>query len=129
MDNINAKKGVLSVILSRKGNFSLEDFVETLQGFSLGLRHRHWETRNFAAHKATEQIQDSLDGLIDDFVEAYVGFTKADPKFKKTVAVDYDSASVISCLKSMDLTDSSLLNIRDEILSAVYKLQYLERLS
>jgi hypothetical protein len=125
-----AKKGVISGLLAKKSGFDCVGFIACLQGFSLGLRHKHWTTKNYALHKATEAIQETLDGLIDDFVEAYVGFMGgARPEFKSGIKASDNVAEVISCLKGMEVQDTSLLNIRDEMLQACYKLKYLETLS
>ncbi len=109
--------------------FSLPYFVQKMQGFSLGLRLTHWETTDFALHKATREIQDSIDGLLDTFVEAFVGFSDGKrPVFEKEVESCVDPDVIIECLKCMDVYDSSLLNIRDEILQSVYKFKYLKTL-
>jgi DNA-binding ferritin-like protein len=123
------KKSALMKVLSG-GSFSIEDFVATMQGFSLDLRKTHWETKSYALHKAVEATQETLDGLLDDFVEAYVGCEGGTrPKFKESISCVDDPDSVIATLKSVGVKDSSLLNIRDEMLHAVYKLKYLKTLS
>jgi hypothetical protein len=50
------------------------------------------------------------------------------PKFKSNIERIDDPEYVISCLKKLPLSDSSLLNIRDEMLQAVYRYKYLKTL-
>jgi predicted sugar kinase len=121
------KKVIVSSLVSK---FSIEKFVEEVQAFSLGLRHKHWETKSFARHKACEEIQETVDGLIDDFVEAYVGSTGGTrPTFNPSVKANEDCEYIIKCLKDINVKDSTLLNIRDELLQAAYKYKYLEGLN
>jgi hypothetical protein len=37
------------------------------------LRIFHWQTESYAQHKAFGKAYEALDGLIDDFVEVYMG--------------------------------------------------------
>lgn len=125
----DSKRNVLRMVVGGS-DFSIADFVNCIQGFSLGLRLTHWETSSFALHKAAEQIQDSIDGSLDAFVEAYVGSCGGKrPSFTGKVEKEIDTDKVISCLKSINVSDTSLLNIRDEMLQAVYKFKYLKTLS
>lgn len=102
--------------------FRLEDLIQKLQSFSLGLRHEHWETTSYETHRAVELTQEAVDGLVDDFVEAYIGMCDgARPVFKKDLKASCDENAIIADLKGLDVTDSSILNLRDEMLSAVYK--------
>ena len=125
MDN-KIKKAVASKAVTK---FRLEDLISELQGFSLGLKHEHWETTSYETHKTVELIQETIDGLIDDFVEAYVGLCDgARPTFKKNLAASTDESAIIACLDKLDVKDSSILNIRDEMLQALYKYKYLKTL-
>ena len=109
--------------------FRLEDLIQKLQSFSLGLRHEHWETTSYETHKAVELTQETIDGLVDDFVEAYIGLCDGTrPVFKKDLKASCDENAIIADLKGLDVADSSILNIRDEMLSAVYKYKYLKSL-
>ena len=120
------KKKIVSDAVTK---FRLEDIIQKLQGFSLGLRHEHWETTSYETHKAVELTQETIDELVDDFVEAYIGLCDGErPVFKKDLTASCDEDSIIEDLKSLDVTDSSILNIRDEMLQAVYKYKYLKSL-
>ena len=123
------KKGILAKIVTGDG-FSLPEFVNEVQGFSLGLRLTHWETNSYELHKAVEMTQETLDGLLDAFVEACVGMNEGKrPTFVGTVSKQVDPDKFIECLKGIQVRDTSLLNIRDEMLQAVYKFKYLKTLN
>jgi hypothetical protein len=130
MDNLSSlKKGILSKALTGSG-FTLQDLVNRVQGFCLGLRLTHWETTSFALHKATEAIQDSLEGSLDAFVEACVGMNEGKrPTFNGVVSKTLDPDELLTYLKGIDVKDTSLLNIRDEMLQSLYKFKYLKTLS
>lgn len=128
--NKQDKSKIVSKTVSKAATkFKLEDLIQQLQAFSLGLRHEHWETVSYETHKNVEQAQESLDGLIDDFVEAYVGMCDgARPTFKKDLVSSTDEAPIISALDKLDVKDSAILNIRDEMLQVLYKYKYLKTL-
>jgi len=129
MENSIIKKGILSKIVTGD-NFSLPEFVNCIQGFCLGLRLTHWETTSYELHKAVEATQASLEELLDTFVESCVGYNEGKrPTFHGTVSKEVDPDKVIECLKSISVKDTSLLNIRDEMLQAVYKFKYLKTLN
>lgn len=104
------------------------------------LKLHHWQTTSFARHKATDQVIQELDGLIDQFVEVWVGgharprVTAATSEIKlrnlsEAAAVKF----VRGCIgyvtgpfsKALKPTDTELLNIRDEILAQLQQLLYL----
>ena len=123
------KKGIMAKIITGD-SFSLQEFVNMIQGFCLGLRLTHWETNCFALHKATEEIQGTLEDALDTFVEACVGMNEGKrPAFEGTVSKAIDPDKIISYLKNISVRDTSLLNIRDEMLQALYKFKYLKTLN
>lgn len=129
MDLTSIKKGALVKAVS-DSKFSLPEFANKIQGFCLGLRLTHWETTGFALHKATEMIQDSLESSLDAFVEACVGYNEGKrPTFTGTVSKTTDPDDLIEYLQNISVKDSSLLNIRDEMIAALYKFKYLKGLS
>lgn len=130
MDNLaNLKKGILSKAISGDG-FTLQELVNRVQGFCLGMRITHWETTGLALHKATEMTQESLESSLDAFVEACVGMNEGKrPTFNGVVSKTTDPDELITYLKGVDVKDTSLLNIRDEFLQALYKFKYLKTLS
>lgn len=123
------KKGLLSAVIKGEA-FSLPEFVNRVQGFSLGLRLTHWETNSYELHKAVEMTQESLDGLLDDFVEACIGSNEGKrPTFDGTVSKELDVDKLIDYLKGVGVKDTDLLNIRDEMLQALHKFKYLKTLT
>ena len=106
------------------------------------LRIFHWQTESYSQHKAFGKAYEALDGLIDAFVEAYIGkYGKV--KAKLTYSIELDNLSdnyityvndYIAYLLSLDneldaSKDSDLLNIRDEMLTVLNRLKYLLSLS
>ena len=103
----------------------------------------HWKTHSFATHKATDELYDSLNDHIDDFIEVLLGKTgnRIDLMNHKTISlIDLDSPSKLkskiesfkSYLVSLTnnkgmalMTNTDLLNIRDEILGDMNKFLYL----
>ena len=107
----------------------------------LGIRNQikvyHWQTKSFARHKATDEFVTELDGLIDSFVETYMGkygrpkVTGSIPlhNFSESAAKSFVAKQTVYLSKglprSLKSTDTDLLNIRDEILGLVNKTMYL----
>lgn len=98
----------------------------------------HWQTESFAQHKAFGEAYETLEGLIDNFVEIYQGKNgiqnPADGLKIKLENLDNDPVEMIDVfidylqddLTSMvDKKDTDLLNIRDEMLGALNKTKYL----
>lgn len=110
-------------------NFKTEDVICEVQSFCLGLRIEHWKTTDFAAHKALELTQSSLEDALDAFVEAAIGMNEGKrPPFCESIKATTDEDTLIRFLKDMGTRDTSLLNIRDEMLQALYKFKYLKTL-
>jgi hypothetical protein len=100
----------------------------------------HWETKNFARHKATDDLVDKLDGNIDKFVEVYIGkygrpnlnsrtgrimirnFMDEEAPVLLKQAAAWMTTKLPSLLNS---NDTDLLNIRDEILADLNQTLYL----
>ena len=127
--NDSIKKGIISSMIN-SGELSIPECVNYIQSFCLGLRITHWETNNFALHKAAEEIQATLEGLMDEFVEAAVGSNEGKrPTFKGSVEKCVDPDELLKYLKALPTRDTTLLNIRDEMVAAIYKFKYLKTLS
>lgn len=116
-----------------------EDIVKVFFHMSNTIKLYHWQTTNYARHKATCDLFNILQTLIDQFIEVYMGrYTR--PNFsgslKLTIReisdddaifvvqdyIDYLKNELPKYLKS---SDTDLLNIRDEILSNMNKTLYL----
>jgi len=103
----------------------------------------HWKTYSYSQHKATDELYESLNGRVDEFVETMFGKTgkRFNLTSKKHIPF-HDYANVqkfkqyienfkIYLMKMSDATyfknptNSDLLNIRDEILGDLNKFTYL----
>ena len=103
----------------------------------------HWKTHSYATHKATDELYDSLNEHIDKFIEVLLGKTgsRIDLMSNRTISlIDLNSQeslkSKIMSFKSIlvgldnnkalsSMSNSDLLNIRDEILGDLNKFLYL----
>jgi DNA-binding ferritin-like protein len=103
----------------------------------------HWRTTSYATHKATDELYTSLNGNIDKFIEVLLG--KAGNRIdiigsKSFSLIDIDSQSKLKQKiegfkgylvglnnnKTIGLmSNSDLLNIRDEILGDLNQFLYL----
>ena len=103
----------------------------------------HWKTYSYSQHKATDELYESLNGRVDEFIETMFGKTgkRFNLTSKKHIPF-HDYANVqkfkqyienfkIYLMKMSDATyfknptNSDLLNIRDEILGDLNKFTYL----
>ena len=130
--------------VSRRSNASFDKqitvyFLEMLMMVKLF----HWKTHSFATHKATDELYDSLNGHIDHFIEVLLGKTgsRINLTQKRSISlVDLNSQASLKAridqfkkyLVSLNtnkavtaMTDTDLLNIRDEILGDLNKFLYL----
>ena len=103
----------------------------------------HWKTHSYATHKATDELYDKLNDDIDKFIEILLGKTgsRIDLMGQKSISlIDLNSQeqlkSKIESFKSYlvgltnnkglsSMTNTDLLNIRDEILGDMNQFLYL----
>ena len=103
----------------------------------------HWKTHSYATHKATDELYASLNEHIDSFIEVLLGKTgsRIDLMSNRSIKlIDLNSQeqlkskimSLKNYLVSLDnskalstMSNSDLLNIRDEILGDLNKFLYL----
>jgi hypothetical protein len=100
----------------------------------------HWQTNQFARHKATDEVLEALDGSIDTYVEVYMGkygrpkITASTNTVKIQNMADKTAAKFIkACIaylqgplvKRLKPADTDLINVRDEMLAELNKLLYL----
>jgi hypothetical protein len=100
----------------------------------------HWQTMEFPRHEAAGKLIESLDDLIDSFVETYMGKYGRPKLTGKTSTIhlrNFQDKQAPALLKeaidwlSTDLpkklkpTDTDLLNIRDEIVAVLNRTLYL----
>lgn len=103
------------------------------------LRVFHWQTNSFSQHQAFGGAYSDLDGLIDSFIEVYIGRYQR-PVAKNKFDVSLSNYEKETCVEFIDIfievlenkiteilsdKDTDLLNIRDEMLATLNKLKYL----
>lgn len=116
-----------------------EHIIQVFFHMLLTIKLYHWETTNFARHKASDELHGKLSTLTDKFIEVYMGAYNR-PKFTSTFSVkvrQLDDRSIIDILneyitflkyelpKFVNKSDTDLLNIRDEILTEIHQTLYL----
>lgn len=112
--------------------------ISPLIQFQQQLRIFHWQTDSYAAHEAFGGAYEDLDKLIDGFVEEYMGrFGRSKPTttfvielkpLQSNNVVDFILNEFLIYLEDMNSEipkETNLLNIRDEMMGVVRKLQYL----
>ena len=100
----------------------------------------HWQTHIFARHKATDDLLDSLDKVIDEYVEVYMGkygrpklTTKTNTFKLQNMNEKMATRFIKECIsyiqgplvKKLEESDTELLNLRDEMLADLNKVMYL----
>ena len=113
------------------------NFFLTLQA---QLKIMHWQTKGYARHIAFGDIYDSLDELVDEYVEVAMGKWGRFTVDNKTNTIVYKNLSEINMVEFLQdfkgklylITteldqekDTDLLNLKDEILAKINKLAYL----
>jgi len=103
----------------------------------------HWKTLSYPEHKATDELYESFNGRMDEFVETMLG--KTGKRFnlssvKHIPFYDYTNVTKFKqCIETFKIylvnmsnasyfknpVNSDLLNIRDEILGDLNKFTYL----
>jgi len=119
---------------------NLASKVNFLLGLHVQLKINHWQTKGVARHEAFGNTYNSLTDLIDEFVEISMGkygrfvlddetnniklinLSEMNPKDMITVCTD----ALIEFSEDLDpRKDTDLLNLKDEMLGLLNKLQYL----
>ncbi len=114
--------------------------MSTFLGIQAQFKVLHWQTQTYSKHMAYGGIYETLDGLVDEFMETYMG------KHGRIALEGEKDAIILSNIGEMKIEDfletltgfllsfnnqldsskdSDLLNLRDEMLGAVNKLKYL----
>lgn len=100
----------------------------------------HWQTRIYSRHIATDKILETLEKSIDSFVEVYIGkygrpritgknaiitlqnITEAGATRLINASIKYLQGPLT---KSLQPSDTDLMNIRDELIADLHQLLYL----
>ena len=109
--------------------------IEKLMSAQQSLRMQHWLTKSHAQHNAIGNAYEGLDELIDSFVETLIGAKSRDVLSGiSSISVGGDAQKILGDLegvlrndipKDVGEKETSLLNIRDEMLALVQKTRYL----
>lgn len=117
--------------------------MRDIEAFSLALLNsatcahlQHWQTKNYATHKALAKYYEAIPDLVDRLVESYMGRYGPLNEFEEEFEIEKDPTKYFKALqKYVDANrkhlpdDSELQNTVDEILdlinSTLYKLQNL----
>lgn len=138
---------MLDIILVRTFNALLESclinnfmkYIKNLLTILNQLKVYHWQTTSYAQHQALGGAYDALNGLIDQFIEVYMGkYGRIEAKGGSTTVdlfntdqlpVDGFVDNAVEYLVNLEIpdknADTDLMNIRDEILGELNKLKYL----
>ncbi len=121
-------------------NKNLDSNINFFFHTQLQLKVLHWQTKGYARHKAFGETYETLEGLIDEYVEVCMGkhgrFILQEQN--KTITIEnLPEVDIVEFLQktktaligiSKDLSaqsDTDLLNLRDEMLASINKLAYL----
>lgn len=114
-----------------------QKIVQNLLTIVNQLKYYHWQTDSYPKHKALGEAYDTLNVLVDDFVEILLGkygkdLSPISINIKTESELDHNSAiDEITDFLSYEISnildekDTDLLNIRDEMLATVNKTKYL----
>jgi len=121
-------------------NNNLSSNVNLFLGLQCQFKIMHWQTKGYARHQAFGNIYDSLDDLIDRYVEVSMGkFGRfvLDESTRNIEIFNLQDIEIVKFIQKIkqflidlgkDLSpesDTDLLNIKDEMLAEVNKLAYL----
>lgn len=121
-------------------NNNLSSNINFFLGLQLQFRILHWQTKGYARHKAFGEIYETLDGLMDEYVEICMGkhgrFTldNSTDTIQMSNLTDLNIVEFLQAAKNRLIgfnnelskeKDSDLLNLRDEMLGSINKLAYL----
>lgn len=118
---------------------NLSSNVNLFLGLHAQLKVFHWQTKGFSRHEGFAKIRESLEDLMDDFVEEAMGQYGRFVLDEETNTIKLVNLSevkpvelaeticnaLVQMSEQIDSKDTNLLNIRDEILGKMQKLKYL----
>lgn len=122
-----------------KGYGGNKPFIAKLMECQQSLAVLHWKTTSFAEHKALGEAYEKLADQIDGFVESFIGVKGREVLNGITsLSIMNDVKSVLMAVENVLRKDipsvvgekeTSLLNLRDEMLDLVQHTRYLLTLS
>ena len=118
-----------------KGYGGNKSFIAKLMECQQSLAVLHWKTTSFAEHKALGEAYESLADQIDGFVESFISIKGREVlNGITTLSIMNDVKSVLMAVENVLRKDipsvvgekeTSLLNLRDEMLDLVQHTRYL----
>jgi DNA-binding ferritin-like protein len=126
-------------VLSSAQKFQQEITVKFMEMLIM-IKLYHWKTHSYATHKATDDLYTKLNGNIDTFMEVLFGKTQIRTNLlncRKISLIDLTSheqlkreiekykSYLINNSLLLNMTNTDLLNIRDEILGDLNQFLYL----
>jgi hypothetical protein len=127
--------------MSSQGNSRI---IHVLLSTSVVMKLYHWQTHSHARHIASDRFNEAFSGLMDRFVETYMGkygrvqLGRTTPDIKagdtndesiKTFLVGFVQFMSNELPTLLKPTDTDLLNLRDEMIGLVNQTLYLFTLS
>ncbi len=96
----------------------------------------HWNTLSYPRHMASDRFDGILEGIVDKFMEVFIGKYQIKPMIHKLSIEDsfindkgiesaYKQARDILSQMQNSISDTDLLNIRDELVGEINKNLYL----
>lgn len=118
---------------------NLTSNVNLFLGLHAQLKVFHWQTKGLARHETFAKVRETLDELMDEFVEQAMGQYGRFELDEETKSINLINLSeskplemaetICKSLKQMtseiDPEDTNLLNLRDEMLGLIQKMKYL----
>ncbi len=106
---------------------------------NMTVRLYHWNTTSFARHKAADSFTSGLTEVTDKLVEVFIGIYKIKPDINnitleplnKEYLTDDGIVNLLATSKrlliteSVNITDTQLLNIHDELIALIDQTLYL----
>ena len=126
--------------ISSNSTITQADFLNLLSQ----LKIFHWNTKSYAQHKSFGEAYDSLSDSIDEFIEMWQGehglmphgefssyaVSNNTPEEIKSFIAKAEQFMIVEIPKNINpITQTNLLNQRDEMLSSLSQLKYLLTLS
>ena len=97
----------------------------------------HWMTKSYPRHKASDELYEKMDKLLDRFVETYIGRYQRPSMTTVSITMQCMSdaemnkylKSTVKMFDNMKITESDLVNLKDETISTLNQALYLFTLS
>lgn len=149
-NNKSTKKNMLLNSKTRKNNYKStstssfeKEITKVFLEIIIMIKLWHWKTHSYATHKATDELYGNLNKSMDKFIEVLLGKTNTRIDFSKQKSLpllDFTNTGAFknkifwfkSYLVDLDknnfmkkMSNTDLLNIRDEILANLNQFLYL----